>query len=193
MSFLLSVIDWFARPRRFVVLLGLYGVVFGAILISLSGLQQVSGGHGILDFEIGYDPHRVDAVLGSYPDEGWRLYARIQVLDLLNPALYSLVLAVLTHWVWRGTGREGLALLALVGGLGDYLENATLFAIARAYPQLPEGLIAVSSGLSLLKNGLLALSVLPLLIGLLRRLRLRRASQVTPQKGVRPATTRKAG
>ena len=100
-----------------------------------------------------------------------RLYARIQLLDLLNPALYALVLAVLTHKVWQTRGPKWLPLVALLGAIGDYSENATLFMIVRSFPNVTEDLVALSSALSLLKNGLLLVSVMPLTIGCLLWLR----------------------
>ena len=166
----LSLIKRLSRPRAFLLLLGAYVVVFGLILYHLGQLQQISG-HGILDFEQGYSPARVNEVLGSYGTDGMAIVRRIQLLDLINPALYSLILAVLTHWVWRGGGGRYLPLVALLGGVGDYAENVTLFLMLRAYPDIPPALVETSSALSLAKTGLLILSVLPLVIGLVIWLR----------------------
>jgi hypothetical protein len=98
-----------------------------------------------------------------------RLYGRIQTLDLINPALYSLLAAALTRMLWQG--RPWVALLPLLAALGDYAENITLTLLARGFPELPEGLVAISSTLSLAKLALMALGLAPLLIGLLLRLR----------------------
>ncbi|WP_421701075.1 hypothetical protein [Aliiroseovarius sp.] len=165
----------FATRRGLTVLLVTYAVVFGTILLTLGQLSNVSGGYGILDFEQGYSPDRVNEILGSYGPEGMSLYNRIQILDVFNPALYSLVAAALTYLLWRGRGPAWVCLMPLMGGFGDYAENVTLFLIARAFPDVPEGLVQVSSALSLIKNGLLVIGMSPLVIGIvlwtLRRIR----------------------
>ena len=95
----------FATRRGLTVLLVTNAVVFGTILLTLGQLSDVSGGYGILDFEQGYSPDRVNEILGSYGPEGMSLYNRIQILDVFNPALYSLVAAALTYLLWRGRGK----------------------------------------------------------------------------------------
>ncbi len=163
---MISLIARMATWRWLAVIIVAYVVVFGAILMTLGQLMEVSGGVGILDFEQGYTKERVAEVFGSYGESGFTLYNRIQLLDILNPALYSLISAVLTYLLWNGRGVDWLCLAPLLGGIGDYVENVTLFLLARGYPNLPEGLIAVSSTLSLIKNGLLILGAVPLVVGL---------------------------
>ncbi|WP_420397061.1 hypothetical protein [Nioella sp.] len=147
----------------------LYAIVFGAILITMRQLAEISGGMPILDFEPGYDTARVREVFTAYGVEGMALYGRIQVLDLVNPALYSLLAAALTAMLWPE--RPSVALLPLLAALGDYAENITLTLLARGFPDLPEGVVAVSSTLSLVKLALMAVGFAPLLIGLVLRLR----------------------
>lgn len=162
-------IQGLANWRAVGVLAALYALIFGAILITMGQLSEVSGGMPILDFEPGYDRARVREVFTAYGPEGMALYGRIQALDLINPALYSLLAAALTGMLWQG--RSWVALLPLLAALGDYAENITLYLLARGFPELPEGLVALSSTLSLVKLALIALGFAPLLIGLVLRLR----------------------
>ena len=158
-----------ANWRAVGVLAVLYSFVFGVILISMGQLAEISGGMPILDFEPGYDMARVREVFTAYGPDGMRLYARIQLLDLINPALYSLLAAALTAMLWRG--RPWVALLPLLAALADYSENITLYLLSRGFPDLPEGLVAVSSTLSLVKLALMAVGFAPLLIGVILKLR----------------------
>lgn len=165
---MISFIARLATRRGLTVLIIAYLVVFGAILMTLGQLTEVSGGFGILDFDQGYTKQRVTEVFGSYGEQGFSLYRRIQLLDVINPALYSLIASAFTYLLWNGRGVDWLCVIPLLGGLGDYAENATLFFIAKGYPEVSDGLIAVSSTLSLTKNALLIVGMLPLLTGLAR-------------------------
>lgn len=165
---MISLIARLATWRGLAALFVAYIVIFGAILTTLGQLTAVSGGFGILDFDQGYTSERVAEVFGSYGEQGFSLYRRIQLLDLVNPALYSLIAAVLTYLIWSGRGVDWLCLLPLLGGLADYAENATLFLMSRRYPDIPDDLVAISSTLSLMKNGLLILGLTPLLFGLVQ-------------------------
>jgi hypothetical protein len=166
MKLTLSLIERLATWKGILGLLVIYSVVFGGILVTLGQLTNLTGGFGILDFDRGYSMDRVQEVLGSYGPDGMALNARIQLLDLFNPALYSLILACLTFLLWKGRGPNWLPLVALLGGVGDYLENITLFLMARSYPDISDGMVNLSSSLSLIKNVLLPIAALPFLIGL---------------------------
>jgi len=148
------------------VLIIAYLAVFGAILMTLWQLTSISGGFGILDFDQGYTKQRVAEVFESYGERGFSLYSRIQLLDIFNPALYSLIAAAFTYLAWRGRGVDWLCLAPFLGGIGDYAENVTLYLLATGYPDLSDGLVSASSTLSLIKNTLLIIGMLPLLIGL---------------------------
>lgn len=165
---MISLIARLATWRGLTVLIIAYFVVFGAILMTLAQLKEVSGGFGILDFDLGYAKQRVMEVFGSYGEHGFSLYRRIMLLDAFNPALYSLIASVLTYLLWKGRGVDWLCLAPLLGGIGDYAENVTLYLLARGYPDVSDGLVTVSSTLSLTKNALLILGSLPLLVGLVR-------------------------
>ena len=163
---MISLIAKLATWRGVAVLIVAYVAVFGAILMTLGQLLEVSGGIGILDFDQGYTKERVAEVFGSYGEQGFSLYRRIQILDIFNPALYSLIATLLTYMLWKGRGFQWVCLTPLLGGIGDYAENVTLFFLARDFPDLNESLVTISSTLSLIKNGLLVLGLLPLLVGL---------------------------
>lgn len=162
----LRLLDGLGRRPWLFLLLGASATVFGAVIVTVVQLTTLTGGYGVLDFDIGYDPARVMTVLGSYGAEGMALNARVQALDLVNPLLYATVMAVFTRMVWRGKGPEWLALLPYLAALGDYAENITLFLMAQRFPEVSEHIVSVSSTLSLLNNAMMPIAAGPLVVGI---------------------------
>lgn len=167
MNTVLSMLGRLANWRGFVILLVLHALIFGSIIITLSEMTVLTGGIGILDFDLGYSVERVREVFGSYGAEGFALYTRIQLLDLLNPAIYSLIFACIIYLLWNTHQHIWVALIPLVAGLLDYVENLTLFLLARDFPEVSSRLVSVSSALSLMKNMALFAAIAALLIGLI--------------------------
>ena len=166
MKKIFSIIDRLATWRGFALLLVLYAVVFGTIIMTLSSLTALTGGIGILDFDRGYSVERVREVFDSYGTEGFALYGRIQLLDLLNPAIYSLIFASLIYLLWKIRGHRWIVIFPIAAGLLDYCENLTLFFLSRSYPEISSQLVIISSTLSLIKNVALFGTIIVMLIGL---------------------------
>ena len=159
-----------AQPRILVTLTLASIAVFASLFHALGNLAKVSGGMGILDFEYGYDTTRVAEVFGSYGEAGMSIYSRIQLLDLINPALYALVLAGWIRALWP-TSPLWLAGLPFLAAVGDYTENLTLFIIANDFPLVSDPLVATSAAIGLVKHALLGASFIALAASLVHRLR----------------------
>ncbi|MFK8035776.1 MAG: hypothetical protein AB8B94_16705 [Hyphomicrobiales bacterium] len=166
MNTTLSILDRLANWRGFTILIILYVAVFGTIIATLSKLTTLTGGIGILDFDRGYSVERVRKVFDSYGAEGFALYGRIQLLDIFNPAIYSLIFACLIYLLWKNKGYRWVVAPPLAAGLLDYCENLTLFLLSRSYPEISPQLVTISSTLSLIKNVALFGTIIVLLIGL---------------------------
>lgn len=172
MSFYLAFIDRLSNRRAVLVLLAGYLLVFGVILWTLGQLTALTGGIGILDFEQGYSGERVAAVFGSYGETGIRLVRRIALLDLVNPALYGLLAAILMRALYRPAPGWPV-LLPLIAAFLDYAENVTIGMLLRSYPDLSGATVATSSALSLAKTSAMAAMVLALVVGAARWWRVR--------------------
>lgn len=167
MNTLIKFLSKTSTKSGFALLFVFYALVFGGILITLSDLTQMTGGIGILDFDRGYTLERVLEVLGSYGETGFTLYSRIQLLDLVNPALYSLLMASLLYLLYKGQDSfNKLIVLPFLAGFLDYAENATLFLIARSYPDVQRDLVAMSSMLNIIKYIVLFGTILALVVGI---------------------------
>ena len=123
----------------------------GGIIWSVWSLYQMSS-VGILDFEVGYSKELVNEYFTKYGVEGLEIYRRVQYIDIINPAVYGLLLLTLTYRFTKAqlTTYTVWAILALV--FFDYLENILLFRIVNAYPVINEFTIGASSTLSYIKH-----------------------------------------
>ena len=167
MAKLITFLDSLANWRGIGILLVLYALVFGAIIVTLIQLTTLTGGTGILDFDRGYTFERVQEVFGSYGEAGFALYGRIQLFDLFNPAIYSLLFASFIYLLWKGRKNIWVVIIPLAAGLLDYAENLALYLLSSSYPELSSQLISFSSTLSIIKNLALFGTIAALLIGLI--------------------------
>ena len=118
----------------------------------MNKLAIVTGGYSILDFDFGYSEERVLEVLGSYGEEGMALYGRIQLLDILNPAIYSLFFASILYLLFKKGGFAWVVILPLLAGALDYAENITLYILSSSYPDISGTIVSLSSSLSIVKK-----------------------------------------
>lgn len=170
MTVIMKLLERTASIRGLSLFFGLYLIVFGVIQVTLTKLNSITNGIGILDFEVGYTKQRVLEVFGSYGGEGMALYQNIQLLDILNPVLYSWLFAMILFLLFRGTRMVWTVILPLLIGLFDYAENAMLFEMARSYPDISDLTITISSNLSLLKFSAIIASLAAFSVGVLFRI-----------------------
>lgn len=152
MKTLISILERSSTKQGLLLLTVLYALVFGLIISTISKLTDITGGIGILDFDQGYTHGRVIEVFSSYGEAGMTLYSRIQLLDLLNPALYSLLISSLVYLLVRHSKVIWLSIIPLLAGLLDYFENLTLYLLVKSYPDISVSLVSFSSALSIIKN-----------------------------------------
>ncbi len=167
MTKLITFVDRLSNRRGIGILLVLYASVFGAIVFTLLQLTTLTGGIGILDFDRGYTLERVEETFDSYGEAGFALYSRIQLLDLLNPAIYSVLFACFIYLLWKDRKNIWVVFIPIVAGFLDYAENLTLYLLSSSYPDLSPQLVAFSSTLSIIKNLALFGAIAAFLIGLI--------------------------
>lgn len=155
-------------------------IVGGLLGFSLSQLAAATNGLGILDFEIGYSADRVAKLFSGYGDEGMLIYRQIQLIDLFNPLVYSILFSSLLFVFFKQSKFNWLAYLGFLCGGLDYLENAFLFIMANSYPDMNSGIVQSSSVISVVKHSILYLTIIVFMIGLIRWLVIRRKKYQTP-------------
>ncbi len=158
MQMLYTALDRSVTKLGFAVVLALLGVVGGTIGITVNEIVAISG-QGILDFELGHSVARINEILGAYGGEGIALYQRVQMLDLVNPFLYSWLSAMLIHLLVKESRCSWFVFIPLLPGIFDYIENYYLYQFVSTYPVLDSDQVAVANVLSLLKRGVLFLAI----------------------------------
>ena len=147
-------------------------IVGGSISVTVRQIFEISG-QGILDFELGHSKASINEILGAYGEEGMRLYQRVQLLDLVNPILYSWLSAMLIYLLVKGSRWSWLVLFALLPGLFDYVENYYLYQFVSSYPMIDPNQVSIANVLSLIKRGVFVLAVSALVFGLVIKIQTR--------------------
>lgn len=153
-------LDTLASGRVVLISLILSQVIYLVmVLITLPYIQQLAGGLNPFDLlPQGYDTAYAISFLESIKDEGRSFYLYKQIpLDLIYPGLFAFTFA--TMWLWLlhkttdspGAWRWG-ALLPIMAGTADYIENALIVAMIYSYPDTSEVIVSAASVSTIIKS-----------------------------------------
>ena len=175
------------QPWMIFIMLGTFLLILALIntrglAISSLALQEAAGGLTILDTRLVYNPTDVDQFLKALGAEGRTAYQLTHLtLDLVFPIAYSLFFAGASLWL---TGKLGLstpqkqkvALLLLLAGVFDLLENFSIMGMVAAFPTQVNALALLSQLFTLIKFGLFAINVIFLVILIVMAIKQRKMS-----------------
>ena len=138
-------------------------------------LLSYTNGLPIFDMRpMGYSFAETVTLLDSLGPMGIEYYITNQLaLDWIYPACFMLTYSIGILWVYKklATGariaRIG-ALIAVLAGLFDYLENIHLYKILSSYPKIDEDFIFSSNITTILKSGATTVAMSIFLLGLIR-------------------------
>jgi hypothetical protein len=162
-----------ARSRVILLLLGLYLLLTFVVFPFITGeLGRLSGGASMLDMQFSYTPQQAFQAVEAYGEQGRPLYGISSLTaDLLYPVVYSLLLALVMIYTFRRafspqSPLQGTVYLPFFTALADYLENASVVVLLASYPQRPEAVAQAANVFTSLKWGLLLVSMLLAVIGI---------------------------
>jgi hypothetical protein len=141
---------------------------------TLLGFKHTTHGVGILDMQWHYDAGAAYRILTAQGEVGRAQYLRmLWTVDVALPLLVSLWLAITAALALRRLGVSDrhsawLALLPLVAGLSDYVENFAISVLLAYYPERFDNLASVAGYATTLKHTLYALSLVTTLLLWLR-------------------------
>ena len=165
-----------------------YGVLIGAtitvyLVMVLWTLPEIAASaDGLRAFDVrpaGYSETQARAFLTALSDDGRALYLGVQHwLDTAYPALVALTLIYALFWAFPKSGnaaRVALFVVPTAAAMFDYLENARVGAMLAMAPQdVTADMISAASSAPVIKSGLATVAFVILLLGLTRRLYIKR-------------------
>ncbi len=169
-NMLLLLINKYARPLTillFFVLVILFEIVFTVFLGPR--FLEITNETDLLDMTTFYSAEQAYEIIGQYGTEGRDYYNYIQIIDFFFPVVYALFFALLITYLlqrrnWLETPWRRLALIPLVAGFCDWLENAGIFIMLRRYPVSFDIAAQMTNIFCVLKFALIGLSMLVVLV-----------------------------
>ena len=132
------------------------------LLMLLNTIPKVeSFAPGIALFDLspsGYSYQHAASLLGTLGETGRSVYLYQQLpVDFIYPGLFAISYSLLLIWLFaKGFKPESkifyLAIVPVLGGLFDYLENVCIVLMIKSFPDLSQELVTVASSFSVLKS-----------------------------------------
>jgi hypothetical protein len=160
-----------SRPKVLIIFAAAFIFIEIIFSQSLPVLVELTGGKSLLDMSIAYSADFAYEHLKSYQNAA-SVYFRIRLVDFFFPAIYAFMLSIVSVLVYRRKYNEvdnyrWVILVPFSAALFDYVENILLIALYRMLPARFDAAVSVLNVITILKFGLLALSVLLIITGAL--------------------------
>ena len=133
------------------------GVLFAGFLalfwltpLGVPALKTLGGGQSSPDLRFGYRADEIYRLLDRYGPRGVAHWRRLLWLDMLFPAVYAVLFALLgakwAQWVDAGPAWEACAIgVPIAAGVSDYIENILFLQIIGALPRRRNAAAACAS------------------------------------------------
>lgn len=159
------------------IVLGLFtatmAVYLTMLFYTLPAVESFAPQKALLDLSpSGYSYEYAISLLQALGPEGRSIYLKLQLpLDFIYPGLFAISYSLLLAWVFnKGYASNSkifyFALIPFFAGLFDYLENIGIIQMINSYPNVPHGLVNLTSTFTILKSGFTTTFFILLLVGL---------------------------
>ena len=124
-------------------------LLFWLTPLGVPALRRLVQGEMPPDLRFGYRPDEAYRLIERYGPRGRAHWRRLLLLDLVFPAVYAALFALLltrwAEWMQAGPAWRAAAAAPELAGASDYVENVLLLTVLRALPRrLPSTLAAAS-------------------------------------------------
>lgn len=167
-----------ASGRKVAVLFILTMAVYAFMLAySIPAVMAFAAGLPLFDMSpFGYSFDHANNLLKNLGTEGRNLYLSLQLpADFIYPGLFAITFSLILVWLLKKLVQPTsklfyAAIIPVLAGLFDYLENIFIIKMINSYPTLDSSLVSIASLLTLFKSQLTTvyfIGVLIILIALL--------------------------
>lgn len=162
-----------ASGRNVLILFAITIAVYVLMLsVTIPRVQSYAPETALFDLSpAGYTHAQALTLLESLGRAGRETYLFPQLaLDFVYPGLFAICYSLMLIWLYSKRIRPDskwlyLAVIPILGGLFDYIENILIIRMITSFPDVTEGLVSVASGATLLKSGFSTVSFLLLMAG----------------------------
>lgn len=129
------------------------------VFLTLPHIQQLAG--GLKPFDLlpqGYDIAYATSFLEHIKEEGRHFYLTKQIpLDLIYPGMFAFTFAVMWLWLLHKSADISetwawLALLPILAGIADYIENIFIVTMLYTYPDISNVIVSAASISTIIKS-----------------------------------------
>ena len=149
--------------------MGVYLIMF---CYTIPKVERHAPGLALFDLSpTGYSTQHAITLLESLGQEGRNVYLYQQLpVDFLFPGLFAVSLTLLLTWIFAKSFQSNskifyFAVVPILAGIFDYLENISIVSMIQSFPDLPQGLVATASIFTMLKSASIAAFFVLLYIG----------------------------
>lgn len=144
------------------------------LLYTIPKVESFAPGIALFDLSPGgYSYPYAVSLLESLGETGRNMYLTLQIpADFLYPGLFAVSYSLLLTWLFAKSFESDskmfyLALVPVLGGFFDYLENICIVLMLNSFPDLSQELVEVASTFTVLKSIFSTLFFVFLLVGIL--------------------------
>jgi len=143
----------------------------GALLLGALGALFETPAYGVLHLELAFHKQLALWILEEWGPAGTRAFAWQTAVDCAWAPLYGMAIAGLAGWLWRRDGAPApwvrpFMVAALAAAALDLVENVFMLSFAALAGASPAWVPALFALAAAAKFALLALALLPILVGL---------------------------
>ena len=156
------------------------------IMFTIPKVERFASGIPLFDMSpSGYSYQQAISLLESLGEDGRNVYLFQQLpVDFIYPGLFAISYALLLTWLFAKSFAMNSkiffsALVPMLGGLFDYLENIGIIIMINVFPNISQGLVGVVSTFTILKSAFTTGFYILLLVGIISFI-IRRINKSTP-------------
>jgi hypothetical protein len=124
-------------------------VLFWLTPLGVPALRRLGAGEMSPDLRFGYRTDEVYRLIERYGSSGRAHWRRLLLLDMVFPAVYAALFALLllrlAGWAHADAAWRAAAAAPVLAGASDYAENVLLLKVLRAWPRRMPASVAAAS------------------------------------------------